>query len=113
MPFLAKNGYFEPENEKSDLNSNSTSNILLEMTHSWFLAIFGLPRTIFVKVVAILSSNFYFGQIFTKSPFLPKTPRKTAEKKNFAIFAIFSQNLSIFGQFSPIFGTKSYFGFEI
>ena len=69
---------------------------LLEMTHSWFLAIFGLPRTIFVKVVPILSSNFNFGQIFTKSSFLPKTPHKTAEKIFFRQFCnFFSKSIHI------------------
>ena len=89
MAFFSQNDYLEPENEKSDLNPNSTSYNLLEMTHSCFLVIFALSRTIFVKVVAILSSNFYFGQIFTKSPFLPKTPRKTVEKNFFHHFCYF------------------------
>ena len=73
---MAKNGYFEPENEKSDLNSNSTSNILLEMTHSWFLAIFGLPSTIFVKVDPILRfwPNFHEIAIFAENP--PENGRK-------------------------------------
>ena len=52
-PFWAKNDYFEPENENLDLDQISASYILLEMTHSWFLAIIGLPNIIFVKALAI------------------------------------------------------------
>ena len=46
------------------------------MTHSWFLAIFGLPSTIFVKVDPILRfwPNFHEIAIFAENP--PENGRK-------------------------------------
>ena len=65
----------------------------LEMTHSWFLAIIGLPSTIFVKV----DPNLRFWPNFHKIAIFAENPRKTGGKFFFANFGIFSQNLSIFG----------------
>ena len=73
LPFLAKNSYFGPEIEKSDLNQNSASYNLLEMTHSWFLAIVGVPSTIFVKALAIWSFQPIFFEIVN---FAEKPPEK-------------------------------------
>ena len=49
---------------------DSTSNIFLEVTHSWFLAIIGLPNTILVKVDPILKfwPNFHQIAIFAENP---------------------------------------------
>ena len=92
---MAKNGYFEPENEKSDLNLNSASYNFLEMIHSWFLAKIELPNTYFVKALAILRfcPNFHEITIF------PEYPPEKGRKK------FFSPILQFFLKIYPYLGS--------